>query len=156
MPDIRPISDLRNHFKAVEQTIKETGGPIFFTQNGRAAFVLLSNEKYDRMAGTTPPPDEPPVDERKMLFASVVQDLMDCREMDEHALAEKSGLDAARLAQFTSGQDVPTEEEIKLLSSSLDVNEATLSLFMPKSDGLKPSLSQKFFSKLLSSITREM
>ena len=49
MPDIRPISDLRNHFKDIERAVQQTGGPIFFTQKGRASFVLLSNDKYDEL-----------------------------------------------------------------------------------------------------------
>jgi len=49
VPDIRPISDLRNHFKDIAGSVKESGGPIFFTQNGRACLVVLSNEKYDAL-----------------------------------------------------------------------------------------------------------
>lgn len=45
MLQIRPISDLRNNFTEVEQTV-QGGEPIFLTKNGYGSMVVMSLEKY--------------------------------------------------------------------------------------------------------------
>ena len=48
---IRPISDLRNHYSEVEQDVVE-GGPVFLTKNGYGSMVVMSIEQFERMQGT--------------------------------------------------------------------------------------------------------
>ena len=48
MPQIRPISDLRNHFAEISKAVHETGEPIFLTKNGYGDMVVMSIEAYER------------------------------------------------------------------------------------------------------------
>ncbi len=48
MPQIRPISDLRNHFAEISKVVHETGEPIFLTKNGYGDIVVMSIEAYER------------------------------------------------------------------------------------------------------------
>ena len=48
MPDIVPISDLRQGAAALLQKLRNSREPVFVTQRGRAAAVLLSVEEYER------------------------------------------------------------------------------------------------------------
>jgi prevent-host-death family protein len=50
MTDIRPISDLRNRFSEVEKEVSRNGKSIIFTINGRGSMVVLSLDKYSKMA----------------------------------------------------------------------------------------------------------
>lgn len=47
MPNIKPISDLRNYTEVLKETT--TGSPVFLTKNGRGEYVILSMKDYDRM-----------------------------------------------------------------------------------------------------------
>lgn len=48
-PEIRPSSDLRNHYAEISRTCREERRPIILTVNGRGDTVLLGIEEYDRM-----------------------------------------------------------------------------------------------------------
>ena len=43
-PDIRPSSDLRNHYAEISRTCREERRPTIFTVNGRGDTVLLGLE----------------------------------------------------------------------------------------------------------------
>ena len=43
---IRPVSDLRNKFPEIEQTVLKNGEPVYLTKNGYGSMVLLSLEQY--------------------------------------------------------------------------------------------------------------
>ena len=45
MLDIRPVSDLRNKFGEIEETIRG-GQPVYLTKNGYGSMVVLSLEQY--------------------------------------------------------------------------------------------------------------
>ena len=45
MLDIRPVSDLRNKFSEIEETVK-SGQPVYLTKNGYGSMVVLSLEQY--------------------------------------------------------------------------------------------------------------
>lgn len=45
MIDIRPVSDLRNHFSEIEAAVNE-GRPIFLTKNGYGAMVVMNLAQY--------------------------------------------------------------------------------------------------------------
>ena len=48
MPDMVPISDLRQGAAALLQKLRKSRNPVVVTQRGRAAAVLLSIEEYER------------------------------------------------------------------------------------------------------------
>ena len=45
MLDIRPVSDLRNKFSEIVETVK-SGQPVYLTKNGYGSMVVLSLEQY--------------------------------------------------------------------------------------------------------------
>ena len=48
VPDIVPISDLRQNAAAVLKRIRTSREPLVITQRGRAAAVMVSVEEYER------------------------------------------------------------------------------------------------------------
>lgn len=46
MINIRPVSDLRNKFPEIEQTVLASGEPVFLTKNGYGSMVVMSIEQY--------------------------------------------------------------------------------------------------------------
>jgi prevent-host-death family protein len=48
VPNIRPVSDLRNNFADISRTVHETGEPVFLTKNGYGDMVVMSIEAYER------------------------------------------------------------------------------------------------------------
>ena len=48
MPNIIPITDLRQDAAGVLQRVRASREPIFITQRGRAAAVMVSAEEYER------------------------------------------------------------------------------------------------------------
>lgn len=50
MIDIRPISDLRNNFTEIEKKVNNSDKPIIFTKNGRGSMVLMSLDKFSKVA----------------------------------------------------------------------------------------------------------
>ncbi len=48
-PNIRPSSDLRNHYAEVSRECREARRPTVITVNGRGDTVLLGYEEYSRM-----------------------------------------------------------------------------------------------------------
>ena len=49
MNSIRPVSDLRNNFAEISQTVHETKQPIFLTKNGFGDMVVMSMEAYENL-----------------------------------------------------------------------------------------------------------
>lgn len=45
MLNIRPVSDLRNRFKEIEDTVKK-GETVYLTKNGYGTMVVVSMEQY--------------------------------------------------------------------------------------------------------------
>jgi prevent-host-death family protein len=45
MIQIRPVSELRNNFPAIEKVVN-SGTPVYLTKNGYGAMVVLSLEKF--------------------------------------------------------------------------------------------------------------
>ena len=48
MPNIVPISELRQDASAIIKRASSTGDPVFITQHGRASAVLVSAGTYER------------------------------------------------------------------------------------------------------------
>ena len=49
MLNIRPVSDLRNKYPEIEETILKTGEPVFLTKNGYGSMVVMSLEQYSAL-----------------------------------------------------------------------------------------------------------
>ena len=47
MPNIKPITDLRNYTEVLKET--SVGSPVFLTRNGRGEYVILDMKEYDQM-----------------------------------------------------------------------------------------------------------
>ena len=50
MPNIKPISDLRNYTEVLKEI--SDGSPVFLTKNGRGEYVILDMEEYDKLRAT--------------------------------------------------------------------------------------------------------
>ena len=48
MPNIRPISDLRNNSNEISEFCRTTREPVFITKNGVGDMVVMSIEMYER------------------------------------------------------------------------------------------------------------
>jgi len=48
MPNIRPVSDLRNNFSEISRIVHEGAEPIFLTKNGFGDMVVMSMEQYEK------------------------------------------------------------------------------------------------------------
>jgi len=48
MPNIRPISDLRNHADEISRLCHEQGEPVFITKNGKGDLVVMSQATYEQ------------------------------------------------------------------------------------------------------------
>ena len=46
---IRPVSDLRNNFADISNTVNETAQPVFLTKNGYGDMVVLSMEAFENL-----------------------------------------------------------------------------------------------------------
>ena len=53
IPQIRPVSDLRNNFSAISRLVHESAEPVFLTKNGRSDMVVMSIETYENDAFET-------------------------------------------------------------------------------------------------------
>lgn len=51
MIDIRPISDLRNHFSEIEAAVS-SGSPVFLTKNGYGSMVVMSIDQYENLTNS--------------------------------------------------------------------------------------------------------
>ncbi len=49
MLNIRPVSDLRNKYPEIEETVLKTGQPVILTKNGYGSMVVLSLEQYSAL-----------------------------------------------------------------------------------------------------------
>lgn len=49
--NIRPVSDLRNHFSDVEREARESG-PVFLTKNGYGSLVVMTIDQFEYVNGT--------------------------------------------------------------------------------------------------------
>jgi prevent-host-death family protein len=49
---VRPITDLKNHAKALVKEVAEGGHPVVITQNGKPKVVVMGVAEYDRLQDT--------------------------------------------------------------------------------------------------------
>ena len=50
MPNIKPVSDLRNYNEVLVEC--ETGNPVFLTKNGRGKYVIIDIREYEKQQAT--------------------------------------------------------------------------------------------------------
>lgn len=50
MPNIKPISDLRNYTEVLQDV--SIGAPVFLTKNGRGKYAIVDIHDYDRTQAT--------------------------------------------------------------------------------------------------------
>ena len=50
MPNIKPVSDLRNYTEVLRDI--SVGEPVFLTKNGRGRFAILDIEEYEKLQAT--------------------------------------------------------------------------------------------------------
>lgn len=50
MPNIRPVSDLRNYTEVLKDIV--AGDPVFLTKNGRGRYVIIEMEEYEKLQAT--------------------------------------------------------------------------------------------------------
>ena len=50
MPNIKPVSDLRNYNEVLKDI--EVGSPVFLTKNGRGKFAIVDIEEYEKNQAT--------------------------------------------------------------------------------------------------------
>ncbi|MCL1872854.1 MAG: type II toxin-antitoxin system Phd/YefM family antitoxin [Clostridiales bacterium] len=48
MPQIRPVSDLRNNFTEISRIVHESREPVFLTKNGFGDMVVMSIAQYEK------------------------------------------------------------------------------------------------------------
>jgi len=49
MPNIRPLSELRNNFTEISKYVHDTHEPVFLTKNGHGDMAVMSMETYERL-----------------------------------------------------------------------------------------------------------
>jgi len=49
MPQIRPVSELRNNFADLSKEIHASGEPVFLTKNGYGDMVVMSIDTYEQL-----------------------------------------------------------------------------------------------------------
>lgn len=50
MPNIKPISDLRNYTEVLKEV--SDNAPVFLTKNGRGEYVIMDMDDYDKLRAT--------------------------------------------------------------------------------------------------------
>ena len=50
MPNIKPISDLRNYTDVLKQVVP--GNPVYLTKNGRGQFAIINIQELDELRAT--------------------------------------------------------------------------------------------------------
>ena len=48
MPEIRPNTELRNNFDAIESLAIRTEKPVYITKNGAASLVVMSQKAFEK------------------------------------------------------------------------------------------------------------
>ena len=47
MPNIKPVSDLRNYTEVLREVQKDA--PVFLTKNGRGCYAIIDMQEYERL-----------------------------------------------------------------------------------------------------------
>ena len=52
MPDVRPVSDLRQNMAEIMESIDTEKRPVILTKHGRGKYIILSIEEYNRIVAS--------------------------------------------------------------------------------------------------------
>ena len=50
IPDVRPVSDLRQNMAEIMESIDTEKRPVILTKHGRGKYILMSIEEYNRIS----------------------------------------------------------------------------------------------------------
>ena len=81
MPQIRPITDLRNT-NEISELCHARREPVFITKNGYGDLVIMSMETYEALTAASPPAADPPqgelcfLTEQAPVWAGVLADVL--------------------------------------------------------------------------------
>ena len=53
VPDVRPVSDLRQNMAEITESIDVSNRPVILTKHGRGKYILLSLEEFNRIVAIT-------------------------------------------------------------------------------------------------------
>ena len=53
VPDVRPVSDLRQNMAEITESIDTDNRPVILTKHGRGKYILLAVEEYNRIVAVT-------------------------------------------------------------------------------------------------------
>ena len=53
IPDVRPVSDLRQNMSEITKLIDVENRPVILTKHGRGRYILLSLEEFNRIVAIT-------------------------------------------------------------------------------------------------------
>ena len=53
LPNVRPISDLRQNMAEITKSIDTENRPVILTKHGRGKYILLSIEEYNRIVASS-------------------------------------------------------------------------------------------------------
>ena len=53
VPDVRPVSDLRQNMAEITESIDAENRPVILTKHGRGKYILLGLEEYNRIIAIT-------------------------------------------------------------------------------------------------------
>ena len=53
VPDVRPVSDLRQNMAEITESIDTNNRPVILTKHGRGRYILLGLEEYNRIVAIT-------------------------------------------------------------------------------------------------------
>ena len=117
MPQIRPITDLRNTTE-ISELCHAKNEPVFITKNGYGDLVVMSMETYEQLTAAPPGP-RPAQETREMCF-----------------LTEQSNIWAGMLADVLQQHGIPFVKESSLgagLALKMGPMSETIRFFVPAS-----------------------
>ena len=53
VPDVRPVSDLRQNMAEITESIDTNNRPVILTKHGRGKYILLGLEEYNHIVAIT-------------------------------------------------------------------------------------------------------
>ena len=100
MPNIRPISDLRNKSNEISEYCRSSREPVFITKNGVGDMVILSLEIYERQQA------------QLELYAKLAEAEAEIADDDEFEITDEQYAELQRRSrEMDSGINTCTEEE---------------------------------------------
>ena len=76
MPNIKPISDLRNYSEVLRDVTIDS--PVFLTKNGRGRYAIMDIQDYERVMATIKPVSYTHLDVyKRQLFIFAIQSFLD-------------------------------------------------------------------------------